>query len=97
MSNLHRILVPAGVANALTPATALFEAYIVKQVGGFTYTAARGAWADDTGNVIHEPIAQYDIACTGAQFNSIIERARKLWPKEQCFFAAHIGEAWLTR
>lgn len=66
---------------------------ILNNAGGYSTKDVCGYWRDDRGQVIKEPMREYQVACDAAGFAAICKALPRLYPGEQCFFTARLGDA----
>lgn len=76
----------------------LWEACALRLCGGWTRDnmSVCGAWVDPAGTIIKEPMIRYWVAAPPRERAILRANAVDLWPEEQAFFIAHVGQAAIS-
>lgn len=96
MGNLHEFYLPlfTNSGKSYEEAIKAFEAKALALAGGFTWWPANGGWRNnDTGELQHEPVIIYRIACDGHTLGTLKAVLPRLFPDQAAFMVATVGRA----
>lgn len=96
--NLYEITLPIedNQGASLKEAHAAFTARLLATFGGFTSHCVHGAWTDDEGRVYFDKSIAYRVAHLTDRRRSLGYMAKDLFPDQEAFFLAHLGEAHIV-
>lgn len=99
MSKLWRIALPAfsNAGATYAPELSMWEDRALNIAGGVTrFPVAQGAWKAPDGKVYRDVMVGFETACSDEQFGALVSAACELFPDQEAFFTAHIGEATIV-